>query len=40
MLEGAARPPEERVEFVLDRPFLFVIKVGNIPMFIGIVENP
>ncbi|MBR3469630.1 MAG: hypothetical protein IKH28_08055 [Lachnospiraceae bacterium] len=40
MLAGAARPPEERVEFVLDRPFLFVIQIGNIPMFIGIVENP
>jgi serine protease inhibitor len=34
-------PPEEKVDFVVDRPFMFVISYGNgIPMFIGIVENP
>lgn len=38
---GASMPPEEKVDFVLDRPFIFVISYGNgIPMFIGIVENP
>ena len=32
---------EEKVDFVVDRPFIFVISYGNgIPMFIGIVENP
>lgn len=38
---GAARPPEEQVDFVLDRPFLFVIKgQDNQPLFIGIVNQP
>jgi serine protease inhibitor len=39
--DGASMPPEEKVDFVLDRPFIFIISYGNgIPMFIGIVENP
>ena len=38
---GASQPPEEIVDFVLDRPFMFVIRLGEgLPMFIGIVENP
>ena len=38
---GGMLSPEEEVDFVLDRPFIFVIKLGDrIPMFIGIVENP
>lgn len=38
---GAARPPEEQVDFILDRPFLFVIKgQDNQPLFIGIVNQP
>jgi len=38
---GAARPPKEQVDFVLDRPFLFVIKgQDNQPLFIGIVNQP
>lgn len=38
---GAARPPEEQVDFVLDRPFLFVINgQDNQPLFIGIVNQP
>ena len=38
---GAARPPEEQIDFVLDRPFLFVIK-GNDgqPLFVGVVNQP
>lgn len=37
----AARPPEEQVDFVLDRPFLFVIKgQDGQPLFIGIVNQP
>lgn len=37
---GSAMPPEE-VDFVLNRPFLFVItsEVG-MPLFVGIVNNP
>lgn len=38
---GGIMPPEEKVDFVLDRPFMFVIRIGDgLPMFIGIVENP
>ncbi|MBR4144385.1 MAG: hypothetical protein IKU06_02865 [Lachnospiraceae bacterium] len=38
---GAAEPPEEIIDFVLDRPFIFVIKTNNeYPVFIGVVENP
>lgn len=38
---GAMIPPEEEVDFVLDRPFIFVIRLWDgTPMFIGIVENP
>ena len=38
---GAALPPDDHIDFVLDRPFMFVISMGDeIPMFVGIVENP
>lgn len=38
---GAGRPPEEQVDFVLDRPFLFVINgQDRQPLFIGIVNQP
>lgn len=38
---GAARPPEEQINFVLDRPFLFVINGHDgQPLFIGIVNQP
>lgn len=41
MAAGAARPPEEKVDFVLDRPFLFVINgMDGQPLFIGIVNQP
>lgn len=38
---GAGMPPEEEADFVLDRPFLFVVEspVG-VPMFTGIVNQP
>ena len=38
---GAAMPPEEEVDFILNRPFLFVItsEVG-MPLFVGIVNTP
>lgn len=37
---GAAAPPDEEVDFVLDRPFLFVL-TGNdgLPLFVGIVNH-
>lgn len=38
---GAAMPPEEEIEFILDRPFLFLIMShDNLPLFAGIVYNP
>ena len=39
--EGAAAPPEEEIDFVLDRPFLFVITdAQGLPMFVGVVNQP
>lgn len=32
-------PPDETVDFVLDRPFIFVI-TGSIPLFAGVVSRP
>jgi serine protease inhibitor len=37
---GAAAPPEEIIDFVLDRPFLFVISHDSIPLFAGAVNHP
>ena len=38
---GSAAPPDEKIDFVLDRPFIFVI-TGNsgLPLFVGVVNNP
>lgn len=40
MLTGSAMPPEESVDFTLDRPFLFAITGldGN-PLFLGVVQT-
>lgn len=37
---GSAEPPNETVDFVLDRPFLFMITDNNIPLFAGVVREP
>ena len=38
---GAAMPPEEEMDFILDRPFLFVISsADNLPLFAGVVNHP
>ena len=38
---GGAAPPDEEVDFTLDRPFLFVItNAGGLPLFAGIVNHP
>lgn len=37
---GSAEPPEEIIDFVLDRPFLFVITKENVPLFAGCVNHP
>ena len=40
-LAGAGEPPTEEVDFVLDRPFLFVITGENsLPLFAGVVNRP
>lgn len=36
---GAAQPPEEIIDFVIERPFVFVISKGNLPLFTGVVNN-
>jgi serpin B len=40
MLCGAAAPPEEIIDFKLNRPFLFVIEKEEIPLFAGVVNAP
>lgn len=38
---GAAMPPEEIIDFVLDRPFLFIISDNSgVPLFAGAVNQP
>lgn len=40
-LFGAAMPPDETVDFVLDRPFLFIVQGHDgVPLFIGTVNRP
>lgn len=39
--EAAELPPEEKIDFVADRPFVFVITSNdNLPLFIGVVNSP
>ena len=43
IIEGAdgGYPPEEEIDFILDRPFLFVITgLDGLPLFTGIVNEP
>ena len=38
---GAGMPPEEEIDFVLDRPFLFLIESRDeLPLFAGVVNEP
>ena len=38
---GAAMPPDDEVDFVLDRPFLFVLTgIDGLPLFTGVVNQP
>ena len=38
---GGSMPPDETVDFTLDRPVLFVISGrDSLPLFVGIVNNP
>ena len=39
--DGAAMPPDDEVDFVLNRPFIFVITgISNDPLFVGVINNP
>jgi len=41
MVAGSAMPPEEEVDFVLDRPFIFILtSMDGLPLFTGVVNNP
>lgn len=41
MNAGTAMPPDEEVDFVLDRPFLFVLtSLDGLPLFAGVVNDP
>ncbi len=38
---AASKPPDETVDFVLDRPFLFVVQGHDgVPLFVGVVNHP
>ena len=38
---GASMPPEDKIDFVLDRPFLFVLRSrDDLPLLAGIVNRP
>ena len=37
--DGEAMPPEEIVDFILDRPFVFVISKDRLPLFTGVINN-
>ena len=41
MVAGASMPPVEEIDFVLNRPFLFLITSSdNLPLFAGVVNQP
>ncbi len=37
---GAGMPPDEIIDFVLDRPFVFAVTKSQIPLFVGTVNLP
>ena len=40
-VDAMSAPPTEEVDFVLDRPFLFVLTgADGSPLFVGIVRQP
>ena len=40
-MTGAGAPPEEEIDFTLDRPFLFAITSDDgLPLFVGTVYQP
>ena len=40
-MSGGGMPPEDEIDFVLDRPFLFdIIGAQGLPLFVGVVNQP
>ena len=40
VMAGAAEPPKDEIDFVVDRPFIFVItSVDGTPLFVGVVNT-
>ena len=40
-VSGAAAPPDQKVDFTLDRPFVFAITgEDGLPLFVGVVHKP
>ena len=40
VMAGAAEPPRDEIDFVLDRPFIFVLTgIDGLPLFIGVVNT-
>lgn len=40
-MAGAAQPPEEIIDFIVDRPFVFVVTNRyDVPLFAGVVNEP
>lgn len=37
---GAAQPPEEKLDLVFDRPFLFSVMEEGVPLFTGLISEP
>ena len=41
LMPGGAMPPDEEVDFCLDRPFVFIItSSSDLPLFIGVINTP
>ena len=41
MAAGEAMPPDEEIDFTLDRPFVFTItSQDGLPLFLGVVNTP
>jgi len=41
MAAGSAMPPDEEIDFTVDRPFIFAITgADGLPLFVGVVNNP
>lgn len=41
MMAAGAAPPEEFVDFIVDRPFVFeIVSESGIPLFVGVVNDP